>query len=116
MKIMKSWLTYYNRSQNQVHEHFPARGLILHYVIIYPSHMINSERHVTKPDAGPTLTFCKDGILKPSLPPPVETVHFSPHMGIHAKAVKYSEFPSLFPPPLVKQLNIHYSRISNCFN
>lgn len=78
--------------------------------------MRNSERRATKPDAGPTHAFSKDGNLKPSLPPPVEIVHFSPCTGIHAKAVKYSEFPGLFPPPLVKKLNIHYPRISSCFN
>lgn len=102
MKIMKSQLTYYNRSWNQVHEHFPAQGLILHDMVIYPSQVLNSERYVTKPDAGPTRAFCKDGNLKPSLPPPVEIVHFFLHTGIHAKAVKYLEFPGLFPPHLVK--------------
>lgn len=102
-------------SWNQIHEHFPAPGLILHYVDICPSHVINSERQVTKP-AGPTGAFFTDGNLKPPLPPPVEIVHFFPGTSIHVKPVKSSEFLGLFPSPLVKKktLNIHYPKISNC--
>lgn len=54
------------------------------------------------------VPYFKDGNLKPRLPP---SFPFFPHTGIHAKAVKYSEFPGLFPSPL--NLNIHYPRISN---